>query len=371
MTDLQSLLLYLVAFFISCFFAFFAQQESLNRYLKYESPKNTFVYFILLILSSSIPTIIAGLRYNVGVDYGRYVNGYYQVVNEGIKEHIFDKEIGHMVLIKMSELIFNDPQGLFLFSALLTMFFLYLILNYHRYKIPFFLILILYYSKFYAVSLNVMRQSISMVIIVYSLKYIIEKNFKRYLFFVLLASMFHTTALIALPFYIVFDKGNNIKIYRKILILLAVASIVIFLPQLLSSFSNIQFFKYDAYATLKSANLSFSSYLTTIFLILILIIRRRDLLKYDKRVELYTWLYIYGAIFSLASLHFEYAGRISRYFDILSILLIPYIVIIIKNKPIKYFVYFLVVVYAISTFVMANYIYDSHQIIPYRHVFYK
>ena len=72
---------------------------------------------IFLIIAILIPTIIAGIRYNVGTDYFNYIEWFNQYINH----HIYwgAKDIGFVILIKIIQVFSSNYQWLFAISALL------------------------------------------------------------------------------------------------------------------------------------------------------------------------------------------------------------------------------------------------------------
>ena len=63
--------------------------------------------------------------------------------------------------------------------------------------------LFILHQVLYSVSMNGIRQSLAAAIIFAATKYILNGNFKKFLWLVLLASTFHQTALIFIPIYFI------------------------------------------------------------------------------------------------------------------------------------------------------------------------
>jgi len=71
---------------------------------------------------------------------------------------------------------------------------------------------------FYTFHLNGARQAIAISLFIYSIKFIINGNVKKYLTIVLIGFLFHKTMLITLPFYYIFRKEFTPKIILLIVI---------------------------------------------------------------------------------------------------------------------------------------------------------
>lgn len=370
MTDFQSLIFYLVVICISCFFASIAQRDRVYAYYKFGSTKNTPTYFVFMFFSMIPLIIMAGFRDGVGIDYGNYVSGYYRINNNDFIDNISTVEFGYIILVKLSKFIFNDPFGLFLFASIITILFLYFTLHRHRFHITITLTILLYYAKYYAFSLNGVRQAIAMSIILFGLKYISTRELKKFTFIILFASLFHTSALVMFPFYLIIGKQTNSKLHIKLLFLVISVFVVIYISEFLNFLSSIGIFsEYGVYVTSINENgFSVISLIVPITILAAILFFWKKLLKIEPMIELYFWIYLYGFVFSLVGIQLEFVGRISLYFDIVSIILIPLIINVFKSKPIRFIAYGLVVLYCLVVFLLGNYISDGHDIIPYKFI---
>lgn len=368
MTNFQSLIFYLTIFVCSCIFANLVQYTNKYNSCTSQHLKRNVCYPIFMIVSMLFPIVTAGIRYNVGVDFNSYVDIYYTTINSSILENIKTGELGYVFLNRASENIFNSPQGVFLFSSIITICFLYAAIHDHDNKISFSLALFLYYTKFFPFSLNVMRQSIAMSIIFYSYKYIVNRNFKRFLKFVIIAALFHTSAIIVIPFYFINGKKIKRSLFIKIISVFCCSLVVFNIDIILEKMGKFNVIsKYSIYSEMvNKSNISISSLLSQIIIIFLVIIFFERLIKKDERIELYFWLYIFGFIFNLAEIKVQYAGRIGMYFNILSIILIPYILSIIKNKVIRNLFKCVIISYGFTLFIFGNYINNVQSIIPFK-----
>lgn len=167
-----------------------------------------FLWMIVIVLPVCL---LASLRGNVGTDtinYFNMYNGWLKHVN--IIQYALDYfsggastiEPGYVLLNRISPFIFDDVKTLFFLSVFVQMSFVWLgITSLEKYLSPSFSLFI-YYLFLYNTSLNLMRQSIAVAIVFYAFKYIVEHNFMKYLGFVLLASLFHVSALLFLVLYV-------------------------------------------------------------------------------------------------------------------------------------------------------------------------
>jgi hypothetical protein len=251
-------------------------------------------------LSLIIPITIGSFRYNVGTDYGTYSSiyqemshlSYYQFFNSVQPIH----EVGFFTIIKISQWLSNGPQLMFALSSLLTIGFIYLALN--RYKLKHTaLIYFLYLFMIFPTTLNAARQCIALSISFYAISYISEKKLIKYIFWLVVAALFHTSALILLPIYFVpriFNPDNRQKISKYLirlgifsLLLLTLLPIIIKLILSISLFSN--YVKYETLVSVSSNN-TFYLYLL-IYLILLVFIK--NYIYINKNNYIYILIYIY------------------------------------------------------------------------------
>lgn len=164
-----------------------------------------FVFPVILLLASFkqlkcgkqlamiLLVLFIGLRYNVGVDYENY---------QRIYENIYETLIEPLFwLINVSvDWLSLGVWGVMLLCAAIMIYFLHLTFL----RTPFYVFsLFLFLMQGYDTSVNVVRQAVAMAIFIYSLRYIVERSFFRYLLLILLAASFHISALFLVPLYCV------------------------------------------------------------------------------------------------------------------------------------------------------------------------
>lgn len=182
-------------------FWIFLEKKSLNR--------NAFwVPFFVLVLFASIRS------YLVGTDTGAYTSDFRNQVNP--ENFIFREnvEIGYQLL---SYLVLNLTYNYFwlLFIASTIVVGSYLVF-FKKYSQEYFLSVLIFLSfGLYTFYFNGLRQGLAMAIVVWSTPYLLNKKILNFSLIVLLASLFHKSALIMFIFY--FLINFKVKIEYKIL----------------------------------------------------------------------------------------------------------------------------------------------------------
>lgn len=156
--------------------------------------------------------ITAGLRYGLESDYWHY----YYVFNQTIK--VDTLESGFSFLIFFTRLFTNSYT---VFCIILAVLGLGIVTRtIYKYKYPY-VMLACYYTRFYILfNLNAVRQGIAVAFIFLGLHYLNDK--KRYIFWILVATLFHASSILMLP--CIFFRKKQFSI-RTVIICLTVALI--------------------------------------------------------------------------------------------------------------------------------------------------
>ncbi|EOU1251734.1 EpsG family protein, partial [Clostridium perfringens] len=154
-----------------------------------------------------------------------YFNNMPDILN--IKKYNFflEYEIGYKYFNSFIKSFTDNYIWLFFFIAIITL----TILLYYNYKYctyPFFTLTFYMYKTFFYTNFVAMRQSIAIAIFIFSIKYIINGSFKKYFILVLLATLFHSSAIVLVFLY--FLRYVNLRKMKFINIILIGIFIMIF-----------------------------------------------------------------------------------------------------------------------------------------------
>ena len=157
-----------------------------------------------------VAALIGFFRFDVGIDYMHYLSS---ISNYHIDGVIYF-EYGNKLLIDLIK-FFNLPD--YMFISLLSISTLYLFRKfYYKADQKSFLFLTLFfiiYPGLYLTSFNIMRQYFSMAIFCFALLELGKKNNLKFFYYVLVASLFHVSALLFAPFYF-FNKNYSMGISK-------------------------------------------------------------------------------------------------------------------------------------------------------------
>lgn len=188
---LETFFIYNTSLFFSVFFAWVAN-----------NCKAVLVRNIFVILSFSILFFLAAIRDNVGADFENYIEIYNTIEQFGIDklEPIF---YSINFLLRLFDIHY---QYLFVIIAFISLFFVFKTgLRIKHLD----LVVLLYVIIFYLNSLNALRQETAVTILMYSIICLINRENKKFILFVFLASGFHYVSLLFLPLVILIRFNYN------------------------------------------------------------------------------------------------------------------------------------------------------------------
>lgn len=165
----------------------------------------------LLFFAILVPTLFEGLRDDiVGQDMLGYGSQWFDNMDE--QDSVFTMfefaqtpEYAYHLIIYICKIISPDIHLYMTVCALIKMAAITLFAFKMREKIPTILFLFSYYCFFYVTAFSMMRQGIAVAICIYSLYYFYKENILKFLVCVLVAYLFHNSAILMLlliPLYL-------------------------------------------------------------------------------------------------------------------------------------------------------------------------
>lgn len=201
-------MIYVFGTLCSMFFAYIA----VNLYRRKEYYRNHGViapmalskFFCVL---SILPlTVISAVRYGVGTDFFSYYRIY---LKNGISS-FQELENGFSAFVMFLNRISKEPQLFFVVSSFVIGICYFLII-YKESVSPVFSILLFVLTRDYFRSMNGVRQYLAIAILLLSLPYIKQKDWRKVIIFIGMATLFHSSALIYVLFYILVQMQLKLK----------------------------------------------------------------------------------------------------------------------------------------------------------------
>lgn len=333
----------------SFFITFFTFLESASKKYKY----GMLLSFILLFIFISI-------RYDFGNDYEGYLYNFNRINSLGdIKGSQFiNLETGWIFLTRT----FKDLgfQYLVAFLSLLYCIIIYFFIRNVLEKKYLFLGLLCFLlnSGIFLINLSAMRQTLALILFLFSIKFIIERKIILYVLIIYLASLFHGSAIILLPLYFIryFKLNKTLNIIYFVVYL----SFFFISDKFVDIIKVIILFIKPAYAiytedenNVKTVIGSGSGVIfSSINFILLLYFSSREKFE-NKYLEISIKLIVIFFILMPFALSIGMIGRVNFYFSFFTIFMIPYIYVKIKHlylKKLFLFLNLLLLIYGLNQF---------------------
>lgn len=259
--------------------------------------------------------LFVGVRHEVGTDYNSY-------------KEIFDNhyELAEFGYNKISQMVHHIGGGftiLMLVCAFINISSLHYVFSRYKYYFISFLLFIIM-SGGYSFMVNGIRQALAIGFFLIAVHYI--NNLKKYLLFIILASCFHLSSIVLLPFYWVCKMNFNSRLAFKVILLLLIFSKIINYSQVFIPL--IQYTIYGKYLEIiTSLNTETGTGLGFLFINIIglIVLYKGDyLLKKHPEIKNFMWMFF---CFFFTRILFENISvllRIALYFDYSLYIIIPY-----------------------------------------------
>lgn len=364
--------MYFAIFLIVLVLTLFAQ----NSYNKHKKLSYFISFLCVLILS-----VFAGIRdYSVGTDINVYGLRYFEKVStfSSLKEclNFFGTEQLYFALNYVVYILKGDMH-IFLFIHQFILASIIYIIAYREKNVgTMWVYVFIYLMVWFNTSLNIIRQSLAIFVILYAFKYIEEKKYIKYIIAILIASLFHNTALVCLsiPLLIYIAKSKNKKIYIALICVSIFAiyfnfeMMVRFTSNIISNFSKyINYFE-DERFTVVNFNLLFACGKAIILAVTLFFSRK---LENKTGNNLLIIMLVLDLILYCSSAFVKYGYRVSYLFLVYYIYIIPRIDRSLKGSKDRN-IYRLVIVIAFVMYWILRYVickYDGTlPYIPYWYV---
>lgn len=266
--------------------------------------RNVFVWCIAVLL-----IFFAGFRYQVGSDW----YAYYSLKHEDFRDILATTflEPGWYLLGYISTLLWDERGVAMFFAAFLTIF-LY-IRTISKYSYGFLLSIFLYFFLLWHGCFNGVRQYLAAAILFSGHRFLYEQHFYKWLLVVIVASMFHTTAIIMLPIYWLVNRKLDT---RAFVFILFIGLVLFFSYDKIYDF--ISFYKEkelntDGVYMSKQVNFLriFINWIPVFFYKVIVARKQKEV--YNREVNFYANLILVNAVLMTAAMKSAYLARVGIY----------------------------------------------------------
>ena len=289
---------------------------------------------IIFCLATIAPILVSMFRYGTG-DYLMYLNMMKVFGESGSDINSFTVvksiEVGFFILMRVSGFFVGDSYFL-IFGIIAAIVIGLIFVGIWKQSSNIVLSVFLFFiSGIYFDTFNGVRQYIAVAIVFFSIMYIVEGNFKKYIIVILFATLFHYSAIIMLPVYFI----RNAKIDFKRALIVAVGCVVggDILYELVTYI--LQFTRYKYFLTsieYEVVPTDAAILYTTIFSFVIFFFCRKWVGEISLKLQCMLNLQLLVWCSALISLTIPLALRIQYYFLPLEIIIIPCFLKELNNK---------------------------------------
>lgn len=357
------------------FYTFVIIGAIIFSYLAQKS-KSSIFFNINLFISFLFLFLILGLRDISGIDDPVYSRIFYEVNSFGWIEKFKTStlEPGYLILNRIVGVFTNDYIYMQLISSLIPLAIFYI--SFKKYKksidISFAVFLLSTMIYFQILSVGLVRMFIAVSIIFKGLYYIPLKDTRKFFAHVLIASLFHYSAMfMSILIYFAIDNKSLSKKAKRFIIIAFLVTPIIFI--FVSSYVvPLLGARYSIYGNAGNFTLNIWDFSTIPLLLIILYFyRQKDGVTHDyflvgfSLLAMTSVLSIYGSLVSF--------GRLIYYTNSSLFIVAPMVGQNIKKSSVKRILfYFVIIVYCIMYLYRTQFLLDSHipNLFPYRSIFF-
>lgn len=310
---------------------------------------------LFLTITFIILTFISGFRdVSVGTDTESYQSIFLKYVY-GLPD--YHSELGYAYFNKLIAMLSSNPQAIIIASSIIinlgVMRFIYK--NSPNAWLSVYLYITLF---FYFFSFNYTRQFIAISLVLLGWNFLKDKKIITFLIFVILATSFHTSAIISLLLIFIFFSRNNTRLVPWILILSVISMLG------MDTIFNYVFELFPRYQGYNTGDISQSGGINSLILYLViflvtLIFRK----KKDPDNNIALIIVTICAVLGVLSFEYYIFSRPSLYFNIFVIVIIPKITSNFKGIE-SLIANYIVIIFGFA-YLMYYLFLNWHDVVPY------
>lgn len=302
-------------------------------------------------------TFFSVIRDDCGCDYNSYIYHIVSIQN-GNPNYM---EIGFQYLVKILMYFSPNPRIVIIVLGILTnYFFLKAIWDQSDNRLLSVFIFLTW--GYYFLAFNTIRNFFALSVALYSIKYLNSKKYITFTLLILFASLFHKSALICIPIYLLARHDFGLKGY--LFLTLSILILLIFKDYL----RNLTFLIYPEYlgSVYDDSSISFLNIIKSVSVLLLASLYYNKIKK-DTISKFYMNLNVLALVFYIGMYWTPEASRIGFYMNATIIILIPRI-IQLMNVENRYRVTIIIVICSLLLFAILLFQFkaDTIRLIPYK-----
>ena len=369
----SSLILYAGSFALAVLFAALAQVFARPVKPVALSPSFTQTerpHRVFWLLAFLVPFLLSAFRWKVGTDYPTYISLYEAINNistpEQLWQQVLEVEPLYVLMNVPIRLIFNTPLPVFFVSSLLLLGFLFRAVEDYHGKISVMLAVFVFLTLMFSTTLNIMRQMIAVSITFYAARHLFQKQYDKAALWMFVALMFHYSAIILLPFWLF--RGPQRYARNARIVMFAALVLVFVLGSVFGSiFSGIRALYTDEGG--EGGTLKIGLMLLRLPVIVPILLFRKQLIAHDERNRFWIMLAVFEVLFSYLGYILDVLNRLSLYFAVSWIVLLPALVRCMPTRGAQYRMGAYVTAVCVGLWIFNTAINNYGDVLPYQTIF--
>jgi transmembrane protein EpsG len=256
----------------------------------------------------------------------------------------YGKEVGYVLLNRLIGIFTDKAIVLILITSFIVVFLYFREIKKDSANVWLSVLLFVTIGQYY-ISFNLIRQIISAGIIFSGSKYLYERNFKRYLLVILIASLFHKTAAIMLIFYFVLNFKFNFK--QLIMVLIGAIGFFLFTDSVLT-FIQKYFYAHYTQSGYGMVGFNYKNIVLPVSVFIFMLFHKNYLDTKVAKINIWVNAVTFYAFFNILGIKIQMIERLANFFAPYVILLIPYIIMKIGDKHLRILYLFIFVFLSIA-----------------------
>ncbi|MFD2728936.1 EpsG family protein [Enterococcus camelliae] len=318
-----------------------------------------FIFFLLSALRST----------NVGNDTSDYKLLFDNLIYNPISQFTWRYESGYLYYNKIIQFFTYNSQILFVVSAAIICIG-YGILIHEFSDIPWISVYLFFMLRYFDLSMNVLRQSLAMVILFFGFNILVKGIKGKYFFYfisvVVLASFFHGTALV----FLMLIFSDRIKSEKRFIVFVSILTLICFFSFDIIFNIILKFFPayfYYMNSSYMDGTTKLATVLNLLVNVVILLFIHFNGYEKNKENKIMFNALIIGISIMIVSFRFSLLDRMSDFFTVYSIILLPNSIYFSRynSKLSLFFTYILIICFFIYYIVIIVYRPDWNRVYPY------
>lgn len=369
----SSIILYAGSFALAVLFAALAQV--FTRPVKPVALSPSFTqterpHRVFWLLTFLVPFLLSAFRWKVGTDYPTYISLYEAIGRISTPEHLWQQilevEPLYVLMNVLIRLVFDNPLPIFFFSSLLLLGFLFRAVEDYHGKISVTLAVFVFLTLMFSTTLNIMRQMIAVSITFYAARHLFQKQYDKAALWMFVALMFHYSAIVLLPFWLFrgpqrYARNARIAMFAALVLMFVLGSVFG------SIFSGIRALYTDEGG--EGGTLKIGLMLLRLPVIVPILLFRKQLIAHDERNRFWIMLAVFEVLFSYLGYILDVLNRLSLYFAVSWIVLLPALVRCMPTRGAQYRMGAYVTAVCIGLWIFNTAINNYGDVLPYQTIF--